>query len=311
MIAAKRAAHRQFYNLMRLCDYVAFSALHNLVIESVESMLKRFVPKVSSPSYRGKVPLFSCSLHMAEDSTLTHMPNDVEFTAEIDGIVGSFVSTASSGIRLLGHPDVKDLTDLYEGEPIAEQNLVALIIEGDQRYLDLTSQITVASRREFRTCNDALYDFQHLAQITVSNSSFDIEVLEAYAEKHRSDFSELVKMLYQFRDQMAAVDAIADFRDYGIIRVQLNVFKGQVSPSPKSCHDQVSLLMPRLLTRRCNSVHEQMAFFTAGLSRSPKSVEDFVAFVLFIEEVRFTTCLPIDSYEVIHHVSSSAHVRWG
>lgn len=198
MIAAKRAMHKLLYNFMRLCDYVVFATLHKLVLVSVEDMLLRFT------SEDDRQVMFTCELHMC-DETLELIPNDVEFTTEINGIVGSFITTASSGARLLKHPDIAKFTELYEGDALSELNVLYQIVTQDDRYQMLLSKLHSSSRAEFRKCSEALAVYDVFVKQSIENSSLDIKRIEEEAVKHRTDFSEYVMWIQAYRDQVGFV----------------------------------------------------------------------------------------------------------
>jgi hypothetical protein len=276
IIAAKRSMHKNLFNFTRLCDYIVFSALHAFVVRSVEILCRRFT--------ENQQVMFICDL-ITDGKDLKQVPNNVQFTTEVDGIVGSFALTASSGTRLLGHPEINPYIDLYESNPHADPMLVHQIITQDEVYQRLLEDMHMAAVKEFRKSLVALDELRPFVQTVVRNAKYDFAAMEAEAISKRTDFKQFVRLISEFRKQISDIDDLPVYIDYSVVRLQLDKFKARLAPSSRACIAKLSEILPKLLISRCKKMQSEVSGYNAGLGRNSRSVEEFVAYVDFVEKV--------------------------
>lgn len=278
VIAAQRSLHQRLHNFMRMSDYIVFSTLLDLVVHSVEGLCHRFRP--------GEVSvMFLAELRYTAEAGLHHYPADLEFSTEVEGIANSFVLTAGTGKRLLNHEEIMPMIYLAEPDSHVDEGILHMMVTQDNKYLSLIVELQVLCRREFVRCQQACVDFRPMIDMVVENTAFDIDALEAEAERTRSDFADFSAMIAEYREQVEEVKAIPAYRDYGVVRITLDAFKMHVVPSPTTCLSQLCELLPRILMRRLHSLHDELSDFNTGLSRSPRNVDEFVVYVLYIDKV--------------------------
>ena len=156
VMASKRVVQQRLFYFLRLADYIIFSTLHEMVVESVTELLDSLyrasreaeaqrkaqealehaikdgtVPAPEKPETddkpKKKKPVkeekpMRKTIFMTEVmlvlGDLTFVPAAADFENELESIVGGFVDTVTGNenTRLLNHEDLEQYTELYDSE---------------------------------------------------------------------------------------------------------------------------------------------------------------------------------------------------
>jgi len=161
VMASKRVVQRRLFYFLRLADYIIFSSLHEMVVESVTELLDNLylasreaeaqrlaleaaelakkngeIPEPEKPDKdeksKKKKPvkeekpkrktIFVTEV-MLVLGDLTFVPAAADFENELESIVGGFVDTVAGieNTRLLNHEDLEQYTELYDSESDANE----------------------------------------------------------------------------------------------------------------------------------------------------------------------------------------------
>jgi len=161
VMASKRVVQQRLFYFLRLADYIIFSTLHEMVVESVTELLdslytasreadaeKKRQDEIELALKNGTAPepeqsdkddktkkkkpvkeekpkrktIFVTEV-MLVLGDLTFVPAAADFENELESIVGGFVDTVTGNenIRLLNHEDLEQYTELYDSESDANE----------------------------------------------------------------------------------------------------------------------------------------------------------------------------------------------
>lgn len=324
VMASKRVVQRRLFYFLRLADYIIFSTLHEMVVESVTELLDNLylasreaeaqrlaleaaelarkngtAPEPEKPEKDDKPKKKPVKEEKPKRKTifvtevmlvlgdLTFVPAAADFENELESIVGGFVDTVTGNenTRLLNHEDLEQYTELYDSESDAnEAATVADIITNDEQYITLVSGLRDAINDAFSTCNEYLATFESYRDLVIENEQLDAQELWDGAEKGELVLEDFAQKLDSYGGQAKAIGDILDVKECGIIEVNAERLKEMIAPSPAACLDKLNVLLPQLAIIKQKKLLDEVGIANGKLNHKPEEVSEFVSILDFITE---------------------------
>ena len=321
VMASKRVVQRRLFYFLRLADYIIFSSLHEMVVESVVELLdnlykasrdaaeekrkqeeaelsikngtgpkpeddeKEKKKKKVSDEKQARKTIFMTEV-MLVLGDLNFVPSADDFENELESIVGGFVDTvAGDETRLLNHEELEQYTELYDSEADAsEAASVSDIITNDEQYLQLVSGLRDAVADAFSGCNVYLETFESYREMVLNNEQMNAEELYENAEKGEVVLDDFAGKLETFNGQAHSINEIPDIKEVGIMEVNAERFKEMIAPSPAACLDKINAMLPQLAILKQQKLLDEVGAANNKLNHKPTEVAEFVSILDFINE---------------------------
>ena len=324
VMASKRVVQRRLFFFLRLADYIIFTTLHEMVVESVTELLDNLykasreaaeqkqkleeaelakknntAPELEKPEEKempkNKKPvkeekpvrktIFMTEL-MLVLGDLTFVPSAADFENELESIVGNFVDTVSGNdSRLLNHEDLEQYTELYDPESdVNEAATVTDIISNDEHYMTLVMGLKDAVADAFSGCNEYLLTFESFRDMVIENEQLDEKEIWEGAEKGEVVLDDFASKLETYHGQASSITDIPDVKEVGIIEINSQRLKEMIAPSPASCLEKIEAILPQLAIIKQKKLLDEVSAANAKLNAKPEAVSDFVNILDFITE---------------------------
>eukprot|EP00698_Gefionella_okellyi_P007651 TRINITY_DN186_c0_g4_i1.p1 TRINITY_DN186_c0_g4~~TRINITY_DN186_c0_g4_i1.p1 ORF type:complete len:3955 (+),score=1074.62 TRINITY_DN186_c0_g4_i1:43-11907(+) len=289
---------------IKLCDYLLTDALRQMMMATVVDLLTFVVPPpvtaetdepvTQSVSKRWKgqtaplrvhnVPFFTTEVTLENDDFLCLVPNGTHFATALKRTVNAAKDAVKSVDRLYGSQVFRVYTQAGKTEDEADDldhgsDELERIISSDKKYAAVVENIEAGLDNAFTAAERYIAVFQPFRDLYVENVDTDLNVYnrdDVPIAKYRELLVKYQAQIKQFEEGIAAQ------ADIGIVHCNSNALRQKMLPSPVEKFDEVTKLLPIVLSRKAQHLLDELNGANETLSASSQSVEQFVGYMKFV-----------------------------
>lgn len=187
----------------------------------------------------------------------------------------------SSVQRLIAHPDLRGFVESVTDAEAADGDLSDLM--SSERHVELVSLLKESISVAFEAAEDYKDYFNESREFCRIDSMLDVAEMRASVERGDRGLDEFREDLDLYIDQTKQLDSLVESANMGILSINTKALRALFLPFPKQCMDNIFNLLPQLASERYQNFINEVHDATAKLSSSPGSVEEFVAYIEFME----------------------------
>ena len=307
VMASKRVEHRRLFHFLLLCDYIMFSSLQFVVVQSVTDIAMFFelrnktlespesedaaAPSSPSKTFGSKSSKKSIKSVFftevfASDSAMIIKPDLPNFETELELLNNNlFVESVGGLPRLTTSPDLKQFVELHDDVTNSDSSILVDIVKTDATFERSCVSIMRCVQNAFDAVNTYMTGFEAFRLMMISNASVDADALRVSAESGTMTLEEFREKFILFGDQKRKIGQIASEKDIGIIRVDASVFKSLIAPSPMACLEKIENVLPGLAQRKQKSLLEEVNRANAKMGTKPNTPSEFVEVLLLVDKL--------------------------
>lgn len=210
-----------------------------------------------------------------DDAGMRFSPSGPEFQQAMASTLDAFVVVVSEVERPLEQPDLLEEVidagvDDIQPLPMPER------LARDAGYASLHRAVTDGLSDAFAAAEAYMRGLEHFSAMVRENARRDVPLFPAQYKDGAVSLEQFRADVEKFAEQKAAVLAIPDTVEVGIVRLEAAALKAALLPSPSRCLQQAFEALPELSHELYGAFIEEVHAVTAGLTRPLTAVEDFV-----------------------------------
>jgi dynein heavy chain len=316
--AALRAECRRLTRFLRMVDIMMTDFLMSMIKDAIDRLAHAAEPHGMKPRSETsdtidkkaiakkrlegklKAPLFRVVANFKRDltgeegeETMTLSPNMDELMLSINTVINESVDVVCSFVKVLSSPD----TEMYvmpdgDGDEEEEDEEVSLAdtINQSQFFTHSKDLIFRYVRHTFNAVRDYCNVFNPYRELYFKNSSYVGDVSELFASGEVEQFEKAIAL---YRGQIEQFRDVPRFADVGVLFVDSEEMKAQLTPSPVSCITAIRNWLPKLASMRAQELIDEIGNMNPVIGGEPMSVEAYVN----KKKVKDTAANNIESYK--------------
>eukprot|EP01135_Chromosphaera_perkinsii_P012097 Nk52_evm35s2579 gene=Nk52_evmTU35s2579 len=311
--AAKRAKCARLTNYVRMCDYLLFSALQKIIINTLEDLTNYFKTtplndwtriqeeedaeedsdkskkngsKTEAPAM--STPMFEIEL-VIEDEQIVTKPSVYEVHGQVEYTFNVFMETVLKLEKLWMDEKFEDFTSPninpnleFESE-ISEGPDLAETFDQDDYFRHLQQTIEESIDHAFKDVANYTVLLEEHKEIYLSNKNVLQENSIRSAENDLEFFSE---SLEKYGNQYEVIAGMIETKQIQFLWVSSLELKNNFLPYPSKCLEEVRTYLPILGAERNRALIFAINEYLGHLRAQPVSVEEFVELLAHLAEVK-------------------------
>lgn len=209
------------------------------------------------------------------DAEMHFFPSASEFTQAMASTLEAFVVVVSEVERPLEQPDLLEEV-IDAGVDDIQPLSMSERLSRDDHYAYLHRAVTEGLADAFAAAEAYMRGLEHFSVMVRENAQRDVPLFPQQYKEGTYPLEQFRSDVEKFAEQKAAVLAIPDFVEVGIVRLETAALKAALLPSPTKCLQQAFEVLPQLAHELYVVFIEEVHAVTAGLTRPLSAVEDFV-----------------------------------
>jgi dynein heavy chain len=300
--AALRAECRRLTRFLRLIDIMNNNFLKSMVQDAVEILrfgleaptldprpvsdalidFKMFAKTRDENGWKN--PLFRVVANFKKvqvgkgetDDNMTLTPTLEQLSRSVDSVINDSLDVVSTFINVLTSPDTEmyAIPDNDDGESEAVEPMdLATSIKTSNSFSFCKDSIHRSLRHSFNAVRDYCRTFDPYRKLYFTNEKYSSDVSVVLADGEIESFQAAIVL---YKGQIEEFASAPRFADVGILFVDSEEMKSQMSPSPLQCLKAIQDWLPNLALERGQALLDQVEAMNPILSGDPNSVENYV-----------------------------------
>ncbi|XP_060043693.1 dynein axonemal heavy chain 6 [Erinaceus europaeus] len=314
--ASKRHHCMRLTCFIRLNDYLIENTMHDLTVNSVNSLLNYLTDKLKrtpsadiiqkwvteeKPEVTEKkgasvmekqeeddslIPMFLTELILTVQSLLFE-PSLDDFLDGISGAINHFQSTVLSVPNLVPDAYFNAFTSPYINNKLEEKTCgsgpsLSAVFEDDKYFHTIILQIKETIRQAFESAQLYANTFEKLQKFFKENESLDLQALKLQEPDVQFFSEQLEKYHRQHKDAVA----LRPTRNVGLLLIDTKMLKEKLIPSPLRCLEVLNVMLPRLSKKKVDAIISEAQDAEYKLEFVPTTTIEYVSSLVFLDEIQ-------------------------